>query len=303
MAGSYPDVPGYRFAYDVDGTVGAVTSISGGTVTNITTTDMQKMNQNTSIPADSGSRFDSRNYVGGAGSNYIILLFPEVRSINGYMFLTHWQNNPSGGRVIQTSTDTTNGSDGAWTTQVASYPQLNGDAIGTSPLYRTAINSVSWNNIKAVRWAITHVGWAFHIYGFIPPSESPNRLRIVDMSTTSSMSDGITPTGEDMAAQLDFGNIAQRASSTKQFKVINNSTVQTANNITVSLNVPSNANPSLIGQYQISTDNIAFANAINIGALAPSTESGTLYVRMNPASNAQLGPWSARLIAHPTSWS
>ncbi|MCA9301597.1 hypothetical protein KC974_03510, partial [Candidatus Saccharibacteria bacterium] len=103
--------------------------------------------------------------------------------------------------------------------------------------------------------------------------------------------------------QLDFGNIPQRSNSTKQFKVVNNSSTQTATNITVSLDAPADASPSLIGQLQVSTDNIAYANAVNIGNLAPGASSGTLYIKDTIANNAQLSVWSARIIAHAVSWS
>jgi len=290
MAGSYPDVPGYRFAYDVDGTIGVVSPIAGGVANTISSTDLAKMNQNSSIADGSTMRFDSRSYASGGGNNYVALLFPEVRTITGYMLVTY-ASIPNGGRVIQTSQDTSNGVDGTWTTQDASYPLLHGGATQVSPIYRSDINHVTWSNVIAVRWAMFHVGWAFHFYGSIATTESPDRLRIIDLSSN------------DIASQLDFGNLKQRATSTRQFKVKNNSPTLTANSITVSLNVPSDANPSILGQYQISTDNVAFANAINIGTLAPGAESGILYVRMNPANNAQLGPWAARIIAHPTSWS
>lgn len=289
MAGSYPDVPGYRFAYDVDGTVGIVSPIAGGAATTISSTDLTKMNQNSSVANQAPSRFDPRNYVGGSNNNYVALLFPETRTITGYMLVTHTVA-PTGGRIIQTSQNTTNGTDGTWTTQTT-YPLLDGSILQVSPVYRSNINSVTWNNVSAVRWSMANVGWGFHFYGSIANTESPDRLQILDI------------TNNDIAAQLDFGNLKQRATSTRQFKVKNNSATLTANSITVNLNIPSDASPSILGQYQISTDNVAFANAINIGTLAPGAESGILYFRMNPASNAQLGPWSARLIAHPTSWS
>lgn len=294
MAGSYPDVPGYRFVYDDDGTIGVLHQIAGGPIVAINDTDMKRLNQDQAPVAPGGGsawRFDSRPYLGGASNNYICFIFPEPRDITGYFFST-WSNAPAGGRLVQTSSDTTNGQDGTWTTQANPYVYINSESLPLAPYTRTNIQAVSWDNVRAVRVAIHHVTVAFHFYGTIATSESPDRLRIVDLSD------------DDITAQLDLGNITQRSSVTRQFKVINNSTTQTASNITVSLdtNMNSDATPSIIGQCQISTDNIAFANAVNIGSLAPGTSSGPMYIRMNAAANAQLGPWSAKIIARAVSW-
>lgn len=108
---------------------------------------------------------------------------------------------------------------------------------------------------------------------------------------------------DDIAAQFDFGNIRQRSNSTKQFKIVNNSSTKTANNITITMSTNPDASPSLIGQYQLSTDNVAFANAINIGNLNPGQSSGTLYLRDTIANNAQLSVWSMRLTASANTWS
>ncbi|HPR10646.1 MAG TPA: hypothetical protein PLJ04_03630 [Candidatus Saccharibacteria bacterium] len=283
MAGSYPDVPGYRFAYDVDGTTVVKYGISGGAISTLSNGDMATLNHDQSNPG-------WWDYLAG-DHQYIVHIFPEVRTITGYTISVRAGYMPSGGRIMETSTDTTNGQDGTWSVVANPYICIDGEFNPLSPLYRTSIQSVSFSNIKAIRFRVHGGMFAVHYYGSIATTESPGRLRVVDLSNN------------DIVAQLDFGNIAQRANSTKQFKVINNSSTLTANNITVSLNTISDASPTLIGQFQVSTDNIAFANAVNIGSLAPSASSGTLYVRDNIANNAQLGPWTTRIIAHPVSWS
>lgn len=292
MAGSYPDVPGYRFAYDIDGTICTVSSITGGTISTVTASDLRTLNQDQS-PASAGGgsvyRVDLRNYSGGSTGLYLTFLFPEPRNITGYLFMV-FNENPPGGRVLQTSADSTNSQDGTWTTRANPYTFINSNTSPLSPGYRT-VNQVDWPAITGIKLAVNNVLTAVHLYGSVPNSESTDRLRIIDANN------------DDISAQLDFGNIAQRASVTKQFMVSNNSSTQVANNITVSLDTISNASPSLIGQYQISTDNTAFANAVNIGSLAPGATTAPLYLRMNPAASAQLGPWTARIIAHPVSWS
>lgn len=282
MAGSYPDVPGYRFVYDLDGTIVTKHLIAGSMPVALSSGEISLIHR-------SQANFGAPAFT-PADNSYVTFLFPETRTILGYV-LASSPNTPSGGRVAQTSVDTTDGIDGTWVTQANPYGYINSSTTGFTTTSRLNINSVNWSEVKAVRFAVQSWVIAIHLYGSIATTESSDRLRIVDLANT------------DIAAQLDFGNLAQRASATRQFKVVNNSSTLAAHNITVSLDAPTDASPSLVGQYQISTDNVGFANAVNIGNLAPTAESGTLYVRPNPASNAQLGPWTARIIAHPTSWS
>lgn len=278
MAGTYPDVPGYRFAYDKDGTTMVTYSQAGtGLITTRTATDMQRANQN-----QSGANFTS-------GNSWLALIFPEVRTVLGYYININHDLGP--GRILQSSTDTTNGQDGTWSTIANPFIFDNGDSIDVSPGYRSNIQPINAPNIIALRMGLGYSIRAFHLYGSIATTESPDRLRIVDLS------------GDDIAAQFDFGDIRQRNNVTKQFKVINNSATKTANNITVTLDTNPDASPTLIGQYQLSTDNTAFANAINIGTLAPGASSGALYVRDTISATAQLGPWAVRLIASANTWS
>jgi len=284
MAGSYPDVPGYRFAYDVDGTVVIRYPIGGGAPSQLTTGNLAQINRD---QADPGvwTAYNPGDHM------KMVWIFPEIRTVLGYFFSVRQVYMPVGGRLLETSANTTDGIDGNWTTVASPYQLNDCETYGVGPYYRSGLQSVNYANVKAVRFGVHQHVSAFHLYGSIAPTESVNRLRVLDVG------------GSDIAAQLDFGNLQQTAISTKQFKIANNSASLSANNITVSMNTVSDASPTLIGQYQVSTDNISFANAVNIGTLAPGAESSTLYVRMNPASNAQLGPWAARLIAHPTSWS
>ncbi len=286
MAGTYPDVPGYRFAYDKDGTnINAFASQGGnGQIFTLTTSEMSIMNQN-----QQSSTVAYYNKVGNTQPWYAFM-FPEARNISGY-FLACESNNIGVGRLLQTSVDTTNGQDGTWTTIANPYSYIVYGNTPISPAYRNSIAPVSANNINAVRFSTNNQVMAFHLYGTVPTTNSPDRLRIVDLSNN------------DIAAQLDFGDIRQRNNSTKQFKVVNNSSTKTANNITVTIDTNPDASPTLIGQYQLSTDNTAYANAINIGTLAPGASSGTLYVRNSVSATAQLGPWALRLIATPNTWS
>lgn len=282
MAGTYPDVPGYRFAYDQDGTTAVQYFLWDSSNAFISASLLRSLNNDS--PSLSG--------VNTRATQHCAFLFPEPRDISG--ILLNLNSNTSG--TLDWSNDTTNGYDGTWQTIDALNNIRIISTLKTS--LRTDIQLRTISGITALRLSNWGIGdsninhwYNFHLYGSVAPTESPDRLRIVDMS------------GNDIAAQLDFGDIRQRNNSTKQFKVVNNSDTLTANNITITLDAPTNASPSLIGQYQLSTDNTAFANAINIGNLAPGASSGTLYVRNTVAATAQLSVWSLRIIASANTWS
>lgn len=279
MAGSYPDVPGYRFAYDVDGTTVVYHNLNAGT----NATQSQATLQTTNGDLTNGGFATG----GGGGAGPVVFLFPETRNLTGILI-----NSNIAITSVQWSDNTTTGLDGDWTT-ISDVSRYNGT---NKTLTRTNINAVNVTDITALRINVpagsnsTRI-FNVHLYGSIPEENSPDRLRIVDMND------------DDIAAQFDFGNIPQRNAITKQFRVVNNSSDLTANNITVTLSTLNDASPTLIGQFQVSTDNVAYANAVNIGDLGPGESSGTMYVRDSVASNAQLSVWSARITAHPTSWS
>lgn len=283
MAGTFPDVPGSRIPYDIDGTAAVVYMIAGGSVSTATNSDLRKINNNSSY-----GNVDFRSYPGNGNNFYLTFLFPEPRTITGY-YINSNSTTPSGGRVIATSTNSTTGQNGTWTNVTSAYVN-NLDTVQVAPLYRSSIQTVNWANITGLRIAFANRITVVHLYGTIPTAGSPDRLRVVDLSSN------------DIAAQLDFGDVMQRNNVTKQFKIKNNSSTKTADNITVALSALTDASPTLIGQYQVSTDNTAFANAINIGSLAPGASSGTLYVKLNVDPAAQLGPWMLRITATANSW-
>lgn len=278
MAGTYADVPGYRFAYDQDGT-SVIRYVSDvGTTQSIGT--LQKLNSDAIASS-----------ITAVGLHHLVFLFPEKRDLSGIFINSTGDNFLNG--TLDWSSDTTNGIDGTWNNILNTIS--NSQRSASKTIFRSAITPLAVSSAVSLRFSNVSVGYTSYsnvqIYGSIATIDSPDRLRIVDLS------------GDDIAAQLDFGDIRQRNNVTKQFKVVNNSSAMTANNITISFDAPTNANPSLIGQYQLSTDNTAFANAINIGTLAPGASSAALYLRDTISATAQLSVWSLRLIASANTWS
>jgi hypothetical protein len=291
MAGNYPDVPAYKFAYDRDGTIGFVYSIGGVTeagwapgVTQLSTPTLAALNdEDSDTPMSLSNNGNAQQYVG--------LIFPEQRNLAAAAFFY----DPNAGSVVsvQTSPDTTTGTDGTWNT----FGNINTTRyVETNYRSLTYIQTVSVNGIKGIRFQMPGGSNSrqingFHLYGSIPAANSPDRLRILDLSSN------------DIAAQLDFGDVSRGTSSTKQFVVLNNSSTLTANNITVSLEALTDTTPALVGQFQLSTDNVTFTNSINIGSLAPGASSGTLYLRDNVDASATLSLWSVRMVATAASFS
>lgn len=284
MAGSYPDTPGYRFAYDRDGTIGFKYTGSLSTMT-------QQERAYLNAEAVTGAS----NLMGLQGQRYFGFIFPEPRRITGiWMTADRGVETTGFAPTMQWSNTSTNGADGTWATGATNFGTIWEPHQTTKPYYRSSITTVDIPGVTALRFFATKTDYfviSVHIYGTIGSTESPHRLRIIDLNN------------DEISTQFDFGNIAQRATVTKQFRIINNSPTMTAQNITVSLQAPTNATPTLIGQLQVSTDNVGFANAVNIGDLAPSASSGILYIKNAVAPDAQLGVWTARVVATPVSWS
>jgi hypothetical protein len=76
-----------------------------------------------------------------------------------------------------------------------------------------------------------------------------------------------------------------------------------ANTVTVSVDAPTDAAPSVAAQHTLSDDGVNFSSSLNLGNLAADAISGVLTLRRTTPSNAAIGPWTARLLAQAASWS
>lgn len=107
MAGTYPDVPGYRFAYDKDGTSLMRSRIdNSGDITALTNPEVAQLNNNYS----DGHAYDAYWY---GSLHYLTIFFPELRSITGYYInYANEEGIDVNHDVIETSTDATTPQDG-----------------------------------------------------------------------------------------------------------------------------------------------------------------------------------------------
>lgn len=282
MAGYYPDVPGNRFAYHVDGST-ILLKDGANTLYDITSSSASLNDEDLS----NGLSVDSRNS--------LILVFPQLRNLQGY-FISYTAGNYGGSydmtsQSLQSSVDTTNGLDGTWSTVVNPWTlHIN----KMSPEYRQNISSAAASGIKGLRFNFTDNGntWhefrGVHLYGSIPVTQTPDRLIFWE-----SLNDNETP-----AAYFDWGDIPRSTAQTKQFRIKNNSATQTANSITISAGAQ-----TYTMALELSVDNVSFSSSVNIGNLGPGVVSSTLYVRRTIPADEPLRAQAIRLSAVAASWS
>lgn len=289
MAGFYPDAPAPKMQYDLDGT-SAFYSTSGGAPV-VADGDRATWNDETS---QNGNMVGLRQYVG--------LIFPELRDIIAYGFRQQMTNGVV--HNVQTSTDTTNGIDGTWTTRET----ISGQAFSAgTPSFRTtyygpggiAAGAVPFNGVKAIRFVNTNMGnnngnatpGDLHLYGNITSGQSLDRLRIWHPTLDQELT----------AAGFDFGDFGRGGTIDRTFRVKNNSSSLTASSIVLSTGALTDTSPTVLSQQSISQGG-AFAATQNIGNLAPSAVSAVCTLRIASTGSTALGAWRQRLIATAGSW-
>lgn len=276
MAGFYPDVPGARIPYDVDGTVWYNVSGAPPPVL-ISAANVAAMNDESdttlSSPSDGGT---------------VMCIFPDFRDITHMCVICH-----ASGISTQISADTTNGTDGTWVAG-PSFPSRTN--VSVNPTYRTAIDTVNLTNVKAIKFT----------FGF--GGAYTSRIRAIHMyGKWSSLNDflfGWHPTLNQalIGADLDFGDAMQGTTATKTFRIKNNSSTQTANNVLISDEALTNATPDIPTQYDYSLDGTNFSQTVTIPSIAPNGISPIITLRRNTAANAALGLHALRIKAVPGSW-
>lgn len=290
MAGTYPNIPGHRFNMAQDGT----------RLYQLSQDQLISTNVDAQLPviSDTDDDYWEALSIGGYTNNgrwgTMVVVFPELRDIDGY-FIT-MSGAGAQGYELQTSEDTTNGVDGTWVTRTNNWAWSG----TTSPYYRTSINAFDWSNVRGLRfnygknnsyYDATQVRFhVVHIYGSIVAGQNPNRLRFWD------------PNSDIEAApyHFDFGDIPQGGSSTKIFRVKNNSSTLTANDIIVSRYVPSFA--EMTAGLQLSVDGTTWFDSIDIGDLGPGAVSPQLRVRRAAATGEASKPRNGFLKAEATTW-
>lgn len=291
MAGFYPDVPAPRMAYDRDGT--AVNKCEWeGSISPLNSTQTANLND------EIGQADDTVNWSGGVpGTQYLAFMFPENRDVLGYFV----NRVAGGGGSLFSSTDSTNGLDGNWTSHGAYSSYGLGDL---RPFYRSNISTVSITNVKAIRFSLsgttgsTHEIKAVHLYGAPSSIGSADTLRVWHPTLDEPLDDNTAADG----AHLDWGDVPQGTTADRTFRIKNNSATLTANSISIGTEVLYDATPALADQITYSNGG-TFDPSINIGNLAPGAISGVISVRKATVITAEQSVWTWRTNAEATSWS
>lgn len=275
MAGFYPDVPGNRIPYDLDGTAGVY--MNNGAVSDFSPAQLANFNRET-VPAWGPSP--------GFGTyGYYVLLFPRKMDITGSFVV--YRDYYDG---AEWSSNTSNGSDGTWTGFTSGY------AATANPSYRTGISTLALTNVRAVRY-ITHTSsynGAFglmHVYGKPTSGENTDRLELWHPTLDQRVG----------GAYFDWGDAQRTTNASKTFRVKNLSPTLTANGIDITFETLTDTTPTYDSMHTFS-DGGAYAGTINISNLAPDAVSGIITIRRDFPANAVLGLWAGRINTTATSW-
>ncbi len=291
MAGSYPDNPSRRFAYDEDATVvmradelngsQTVTTPPGIPYVNATQQEMHDINDediNTSI---------------GTTVNDIVLfvtmLFPEQREIDGILHVTQ----AAVGGEIHTaakSNNTTNGYDGTWVD--LALADLH-DPVWTADFYRDNIESQAESNVLGLMFKVRGNNDCdhnlIHLFGTMTGAGTPDRLLFLDPDNSDN----------EFTKPLDFGDVPRGQTQTDTFTLKNNSSTVTANSVQVT-------GEDLFGGsgswYTFSDDDIVYSATLSIGNLGNGATQ-LIHVRQIVPDAQTPGVYVARVKANQASWS
>lgn len=320
MAGSYPDAPFRRMAWDEDGTIFVMwltqtTTQSVGIFTNTIMPGTEysiaqkgKFNNEATLTNADWIQFNAN----GDKIRVCTVIFPELRDVHGLNF---WGKIAAGTRnapiFVQYSSDSTNGISGTWTTAWATDYPLDNPTTGSNlstvytwdHWYRVGIVTSSplpLVGVRALRWAWpanTNVLTAeahfahIHVYGDKSTGATPDRLLFIDNDT-----------GLEFTAPLDWGDVPRGTTLTHEIKVKNNSATLTAN--TIVLDFEALTGPSDTW-YTMSDSGGAFGGTLNITSIAPTASypaANTITIKLTVGNAENLGLQASRLQASTVSW-
>jgi hypothetical protein len=291
MAGSYPDIPAPRLAYDRDGSVAFYVNASSivSTLSLAETQALQDEGQATTYTV---------GYNGGV-TQHVGVMFPQLMDISGVHLLAYPTVGSPASPQLRYSTDTTNGFDGTWNNSVTIALGTSGTAV--TPAYRNSISALSLTGVKAVRFAIptsaignpSIVLRTMHFYG--QPSAASDRLEFWHPTLDQPLSQ--TP------AHFDWGDRPRSTTVNKQVRVKNLSATLTAGSITVGMEALTDSSPTFVGQHTFSYNGGAYGATCSISSLAPNTISEIVDVEQALTGTASLSLWAQRIYANAGTWS
>lgn len=281
MAGLYPDPPGYRIAWHLDGTIGILLDTQAGSVAGLlTAADLKTMNDDT-----------ASTYTPPLSLQWVVLLFPRKMDLDADWLAM----NARVAVAKQWSPNTTNGVDGTWTAYTGS------NAIGPPvTASRTGHVGLSLPGVRAVRFQTPSDGSSpgravreWQLYGE-PSAGEPDVDRLELWHPT--LDQKVVP------SHFEFGDVPQNSTRDVTFRVKNLSPTQTATGVIVDMGVPTDPTPSFDAAHLFTHAAVApsWLAQINIGDLAPSAVSSLVTVRQTLQSTAALSLKWGLIQAVPT---
>lgn len=290
MAGSFPDPPNNRFAYDTDGSATFVYLGGGWSYgnPNYSVTEIANLNSDKAtggaIPVGFGPNDPQ--------VSNIIVVFPEPRTVT-HVFAASTGGDgstmptQSGNSRIYYSTNTTNGLDGTWVESSAQVMQWGLPHLDKT---RTGISTVTgWTNVKAVR----HYRYSYDLMG----GTRYHSLQLYGDRPTNMTRLAIwhpTLDQEITGAELDFGSIYRGQIIEKTFRVKNLSSTLTANTVSLTLNANGDFTPTFVSQFTPAPTEIT--------SIAPGAISNVCTLTGNISSTAYFSISTVRLIAQAATW-
>ena len=287
MAGDYDDAPGRRMAIDLDGTM------------------LWHRRTNAWDPYDvaSGTARDSWadeenahsldfNFGDNDDTNYVIAIFPEKRDVDAFLIRTN-AGASNGTDPVWTSTDTTTGFDGTWTSRISDHNDWTGGWYPEG--YRNDTTALSYTGVRAIRWQYTAPGGggsdylkALHIYGQPSTTENPDRLLFVEETT-----------GLEFNRNLDLGDIPRGGAFDRLIVLRNNSSSLTANSVSLTAEALSWG----MASWWTFSDGGTYAASLSLASsISNGSDSPDITCRGAVPNTEGVGPLAGRFKVSVGSW-
>ncbi len=275
----YPDVPGRRLAWDIDGSVMLTKSDESSTIGTAPQAQMTGANSESTLYWDPPSW-------GLETWGWVVVVFPDYRDISGAFICSGNSSGYLNDQVgeVQVSADTTNGFDGTWNQIYADMPNIHNASTWRYDIVPMTATDVLGIRYRRYRW-IDHVG-NFHIYGKRGSLASTKRLKILQSN------------GWELTTLNDYGDVERDHTVTTQFRVYNPSGFDAYD---VKLSTESLTGDSE-NWYSFSTDDINYLSSLNIDFIPGNGGTVNFYLKQTLPGDTALGPAAARMRAEATVW-
>ena len=263
---------GYCYDFETDGSSVFLTSPS-------------TIVQQSAATVRAAQAFSSADRIGTTewGQSTLAIIFPEPRTLVSAMLSGSAYD--AGLITIDGSNDTTDGKNGTWTVLASNVPVVGRDTLPTPANTRTAYAiSGTWNAIRFNGSSYFNVA-TFQVFDTTPPAG----LVFWD-ATLSQLA---------QPSVFDFGDVAPFSVQTiKQFRIKNNSSTLTANQITIAADTTSDY--GAIDTAIKFDSGSGFSSTVMIGDLAPGATSSVIDMRRDVPATGYIE--IASITARPNTW-